>query len=122
VLKAQAVEQVGALWVLREQSSPARRTLVAQVPGELARTGEDDAYLGRAKRAIQIRRQVRVAASAPLCVELLAPVQGGLLAQTVHLGGSVGIRRVEKEPVGWTPGTARALMVRSAHQSQLKMR
>jgi len=34
----------------------------------------------------------------------------------------VGIRLVEEEPAAWAPGTACALMVRSAHQGQLKMR
>jgi hypothetical protein len=116
------VEQVGALCVLREQSSPARRTLFAQVPGALARTGEDDACLGRVKRAIQIRRQVRVAASAPVCADLLAPVGVCPRAQTVHLEEHGCIQKVEEEPAAWASGSARALMVRSAHQGQLKMR
>lgn len=116
------VEQVGAPCVLGDQSLPARRPVVAQVPGELPRTGEEDALLGRAKRAIQRRQQVREAASAPVRAAQAAPVQGCPRAQTVHLGGYVGMRMVEEELAVWAPGSTRALMVRSAHQGQLKRR
>jgi hypothetical protein len=118
----QTIEQVAALCVLRDQSSPACRAVVAQVPGALAGTGEDDASLGKAKRAFQRRWPVRVAASAPVCAALRVPAQSCPRAQTVHLGGYVDIRIVEEEPAVWVPGSARALMVRPAHQGQLKMR
>jgi hypothetical protein len=116
------VEQVDVQCVLGEPSSSACRPVVAQVPGGLPRTGEDDASLGKAKRAFQRRRQVREAASAPVRAAQAAPVQGCPRAQTVHLGGYVGMRMVEEEPVVWVPCSARALMVRSAHQGQLKRR
>jgi hypothetical protein len=103
-------------------SSPARRASVAQVPGELAKTSES--WSGSAKQAFPLRLpiRVRVAAPVPFRAELLAPVQACPRAQTVHLGGEASIQRVEEELVAWAPGSALALMVRSHHQGQLKMR
>ncbi len=103
-MQGRAVEEAVVPYVLREHSSPVHRTSVAQVAGELARTGEDYAWEMRAKRVIQVRRLVqvcvRVAASASFRAELLEPAQGCPQTQTVHLEEEVGMQRVEEEPVG----------------------
>jgi hypothetical protein len=124
VEQARAIEEGVALCVLREQSSPAHRTLVAQVPGALVKTGEDGARSGRANRAFPLRRLVRVreAASAPFRAELLAAVLVRPQTLTVHLEENGCLQRVEEELVAWAPVSFEALMIQSAHQGQLKMR
>jgi hypothetical protein len=125
LVQVRVIERVSALCVLRAHSSPARRTLVDQAPGALATMVEDDALSERANRASQVRRPVQVrvreALPRPLRAELSESVQVCPRAQTARLE-EVGMHRVEEEPVAWAPGCARALVVRSLYQGQLKRR